>query len=213
MIFCFEKSIFFGCIHCKDNRPIRLTKCCTQFKPFGDKTFFSGISISFKCECNIIMQDLNWVQHWVSRIGLSVVLDRSPPKHSNQENWSSTHFYWFKSPTWSRKSLSGEVWTPVQAPNMASNHGTIVEMSVFKGFKLWSLSELIVLFRRCRRVKQWEENIALFSQVREPLKKGSSLFHRQPKRTICGFGLQRSFGGNIQELLVYYLTPNKCKKS
>ena len=106
------------------------------------------------------MQDLNWVKHWVSRIGLSVVLHRSPPKHSNQENWSSTHFYWFKSPTWSRKSLTGEAWMPVQAPNIAiaSNHGTIV------------------LFRRCRRVKQWEENIALFSQVREPSKKGSSLF-------------------------------------
>ena len=76
------------------------------------------------------------------RLHNTVVLHRSPPKYSNQENWSSTHFYWFKSPTWSRKSLSGEVWTPVQAPNMASNHGTIVEMSVFKGFKLWSLSEL-----------------------------------------------------------------------
>ena len=37
--------------------------------------------------------------------------------------------------------------------------------------------------------------------------------HRQPKRTICGFGLQRSFGGNILELLVYYLMPNKCKKT
>ena len=39
------------------------------------------------------------------------------------------------------------------------------------------------------------------------------IFHRQPKRTICGFGLQRSFGRNILELLVYYLMPNKCKKS
>ena len=37
--------------------------------------------------------------------------------------------------------------------------------------------------------------------------------HRQPKRTICGFGLQRSFGRNVLELLVYYLMPNKCKKS
>ena len=35
--------------------------------------------------------------------------------------------------------------------------------------------------------------------------------HRQPKRTLCGFGLQRSFGRNILELLVYYLMPNKCK--
>ena len=45
--------------------------------------------------------------------------------------------------------------------------GTIEKMSVFKGFKLWSLSQLIELFRRSRRVKQWEENIPLFSQVRE----------------------------------------------
>ena len=35
--------------------------------------------------------------------------------------------------------------------------------------------------------------------------------HRQPKRTMFGFGLQRSFGRNILELLVYYLMPNKCK--
>ena len=35
--------------------------------------------------------------------------------------------------------------------------------------------------------------------------------HRQPKRTMCGFGLQRSFGRNILELLVYYLMLNKCK--
>ena len=35
--------------------------------------------------------------------------------------------------------------------------------------------------------------------------------HRQPKRTMCGFGLQRSFGRNILELLVYYLMLNKRK--
>ena len=115
-----------------------------------------------------------------------------PPKYSNQENWSSTHFYWFKSSKWLRKSLSGEVWTPVQAPNMASKHGTIVEMSVFKGFKLWSLSELIVLFRRCRRVKQWEENIALFSQVREPLKKGSRPIHSLIYKAVLSVVTQRS---------------------
>ena len=33
--------------------------------------------------------------------------------------------------------------------------------------------------------------------------------HRQPKRTMCRFGLQRSFGLNILDLLVYYLMPNK----
>ena len=41
--------------------------------------------------------------------------------------------------------------------------------------------------------------------------KHAVLGHRQPKRTICGFGLQRSFGPNIIELLVYYLMPNKRK--
>ena len=65
------------------------------------------------------------------RLHNTFLLHRSPPKDSNQENWSSAHFCWFKSSTWSRKSPSGEVWTPVQAPNMASNHGTIAEMSVF----------------------------------------------------------------------------------
>ena len=35
------------------------------------------------------------------------------------------------------------------------------------------------------------------------------LEHRQPKRTMCGFGLQRSFGRNILELLVYHLMLNK----
>ena len=35
--------------------------------------------------------------------------------------------------------------------------------------------------------------------------------HRKPKHTMLGFGLQRSFGWNILELLVYYLMPNKCK--
>ena len=37
------------------------------------------------------------------------------------------------------------------------------------------------------------------------------LVPRQPKRTMCGFGLQRSFGRNILELLVYYLMLNKRK--
>ena len=37
------------------------------------------------------------------------------------------------------------------------------------------------------------------------------LIHRQPKRTICGFGLQRSFGRNILELLVYYLMQINAK--
>ena len=55
---------------------IRRTQCCTQFKSFGNKTFVPSISMSFQCQCYIIMQmntqrtltpkDLNWVLHdWV----------------------------------------------------------------------------------------------------------------------------------------------------
>ena len=41
------------------HRPIRLTQCCTQIgnsNPLGIKRFVPGISLSFKCECHIIMQ-------------------------------------------------------------------------------------------------------------------------------------------------------------
>ena len=39
------------------DRPIRPTQCCTQFKSFvGIKCFVPSISISFQCECYIIMQ-------------------------------------------------------------------------------------------------------------------------------------------------------------
>ena len=39
-----------------NNRPIRLTQCCTQFKPFGNKTFCFRNFHTFKWECHIIMQ-------------------------------------------------------------------------------------------------------------------------------------------------------------
>ena len=55
------------------------------------------------------------------RLYTTVVLHRSPTEDLNQENWSSTHFYWFESPKCSRKSLSGEAWKPVQVPDMAAN--------------------------------------------------------------------------------------------
>ena len=67
------------------NRPIRLTQCCTQFKPFGNKTFcFRNFHIIFNVNATLYCKyntqrilypgDLNWVQHWVSRIGLFKVL-------------------------------------------------------------------------------------------------------------------------------------------
>ena len=39
-----------------NNKPIRLTQCCTQFKPFGNKTFCFRNFHTFKWECHIIMQ-------------------------------------------------------------------------------------------------------------------------------------------------------------
>ena len=41
------------------NRPIRLTQCCTQFKPSGNKSFCFRNFHTFKCECHIIMQIQN----------------------------------------------------------------------------------------------------------------------------------------------------------
>ena len=104
-------------------------------------------------------------------------LHRSPPKNLNQENWSCTHFYWFKSCTWSRVTKRS-----LEASSSTKHGGNSTarwrRLSVFESFNLWSVSELNTLWRRSRRVKQWEENIALFSQVREPLKKGSGPIHR-----------------------------------
>ena len=47
-------------------------------------------------------------------------------------------------------------------------------------------------------------------EMSRSISKWQSWDHRQPKRTMFGFGLQRSFGRNILEL-IYYLMPNKCK--
>ena len=93
-------------------------------------------------------------------------------KDLNQENWSCTHFYWFKSPTWWRKSLSGGLESSSSTKH-GGNSTARWRLSVFESFNLWS-----ALCRRSRRVKQWEKNIAWFSQVREPLKKGSGPIHR-----------------------------------
>ena len=60
----------------------QLTQCCTQFKPFGTKTFCSrhfpyhlNMNVTLSCKYNtqriLIPEDLNWVEHWVGRLGLS----------------------------------------------------------------------------------------------------------------------------------------------
>ena len=41
------------------DRLVSLNQCCTQFKSFGNKTVCSKNSISFKCECCIIL----WMKH------------------------------------------------------------------------------------------------------------------------------------------------------
>ena len=62
------------------NRPNRLNQCCTQFKSPGIKI----LCVAFALECGIHIymiskfmkqnvlfpKGLNWVQHWVSRLGL-----------------------------------------------------------------------------------------------------------------------------------------------
>ena len=58
------------------------------------------------------------------------------------------------------------------------------------------------------RVEKWRSPGARWKNCENLL---ASANHRQPKRTICEFGLRRSFGRNILELLVYYLMLKKRK--
>ena len=61
-------------------RTIRLTQCCTQFKSPGDKILcvlylhynvaFTFMIWKFLKQNVLFPRGLNWVQHWVSRIGL-----------------------------------------------------------------------------------------------------------------------------------------------
>ena len=63
---------------------------------------------------------------------------------------------------------------------------------------------MLLLFHR-----GWSLVFHLFSLI--PHWNFRLFIHRQPKHAMCRFALQRSFGRNILELLVYYLMPNKCK--
>ena len=77
--------------------------------------------------------------------------------------------------------------------------------------KVWSPSsrhlDLQLLPRSPRTIAPQDTTNSVLS-----IKSRSCIYrHRQPKRTMCGFGLQRSFGRNILELLVYYLMLNKRK--
>ena len=75
---------FFSCAESPCNTPIRLTQCCTQFKSPGDKILcvlylHYNVAFTFKWYGNswnktlLFPTGLNWVQHWVSRIGLLVI--------------------------------------------------------------------------------------------------------------------------------------------
>ena len=143
---------------------------------------------------------------------ITVVLHRSPPKDLNQENWSCTHFYWFKSPTWSRKSLSGGLESSSSTKH-GGNSTARWRLSVFESFNLWSVSELNVLCRRSGRLKQREKSISWFSQVREPLKKGSEPIHRcgekcSSRKTPCkAISLIRLDSSNWQNFSSQQKTP------
>ena len=80
--------------------------------------------------------------------------------------------------------------------------------------KSQAILEHLMTFRSSISTGKPEQLLSLMYFLGGGFLKSSVWFmHRQPKRTMCGFGLQRSFGRNILELLVYYLMPNKCKKS
>ena len=88
-------------------RPIRLTQCCTQFKSLGVKVlcvFYlqDNEAFTFKWYGNtwnknvLFPKDLNWVQHWVSRIGLCNVGIDVP-----QPNWHKAwELKWGCRPRW-----------------------------------------------------------------------------------------------------------------
>ena len=99
------------------------------------------------------------------------------PKWPDQSQWTTfkagPEYSGRTKPKWSvpfdePTEISGLLGWMGSAPGSQFKHqtwrlidGIIEKMSVFKGFKLWSFTELIALFRRSRRVKQWEENIAI----------------------------------------------------
>ena len=78
----FERSKVFSIVN--SNRPIRLTLCCTQFKPFGNKRFASGISISFKCEFHII-----------ERFSFDLEMKTYEQNRNNKREETELRFDWF----------------------------------------------------------------------------------------------------------------------
>ena len=62
-----------------------------------------------------------------------------------------------------------------------------------------------------RRFEKFRSDLLKTTNDIAPKSRRRLYHHRQPNRTMSGFGLQRSFGRNIRELLVYYLMPKKCK--
>ena len=77
-----------------------------------------------------------------------------------------------------RASLSGGLDASSSTKHGVNSTARWRRLSVFESINLWPFSEVNALCRRSRRVKQWEENTALFCQVREPLKKDSGPIHR-----------------------------------
>ena len=83
-------------------RPTGLTKCCIQFRSLGVKVLcvfhlYDNIAFTFKwygSTWNVLFpKDLNWVQHWVSRIGL-LNLFRGAWKQSSSFAWHALKKYW-----------------------------------------------------------------------------------------------------------------------
>ena len=82
------------------NRPIQLTQCCIQFKPFGTKRSVPGISISFKYECcKYNTQRVLSIMPRIPKISVGIQMERSVSVSSDRNirdhfwRWS-TYFDW-----------------------------------------------------------------------------------------------------------------------
>ena len=64
------------------NRPIWLAQCCTQFKPFGNKTsFFRNFHIMWECHIITQIQDTKNFNHERFELGTTLSLRATPCKY------------------------------------------------------------------------------------------------------------------------------------
>ena len=109
--------------------------------------------------------------------------------------------------TWRGRSLEHLHWrNPIGNTYRRINHRKWLLISMHVTNQLHDLLMLSLVWQQRFTQSKFRMIHALFSASNLRARA-----HRLAKRTMCGFGLQRSFGRNILELLLYYLMPTKCK--